>query len=535
MRNEDDNATFEAEQEILAILSRMRSTDAKDAVSAPPASADKEEPADPFAAPTSPDNADTEISLILGAEDRSEDEKKAPRASRTRAEKAPKHAAKADLEVLVTDTEETNTAAAEGVSPFARIGNAFRGLIPKKGHPASEIVRKCMFLLSLTVFLCSLGFLTYYMVLEPSEVNKENDHYASLYNDTAGNENAQTNEETTSIKPSFRQLYSINKDIAGWLAFNSADSDKFLSINLPVVWCGNNDTYLSRGFDGKYSRSGTLFFEQSNVIRQGVSNKVSIIYGHNMASGAMFAPLNKLIGNVYRARAASVITMETLYDSNQYKVFAVIVSDEGAETAHRFGYLRTSFADDNDFMAYVDELRAHSLFDYPVDVLPSDELLILSTCTNKSQVKVADGRLAVIARRVREGESATTDTVKIVKNDDVIMPYAWYTAQNLTPHAFYTRSDYEIPSSVVTGSKTTTAGTSATTTDTANTADTTVNTTATTTAKVTNAATTTAGAVTTTAPTSAATTVPPTTTTAAETATTTPTAPTTTATTTPAE
>lgn len=473
MRNKKDDASFEAEQEILAILSRMQPVDAKDAVSdTTTAAPEAQEAIDAFAAPsaTEADLSLSAVPLILDSDERSDAKRKTHRAHTPVVPEA-KRAVKEQAKMLVTDNEGPAATAVDTVSPFARIGNALRNLFPKKGDAVSEIVRKIVFLLSLATLLCSLGFLTYYMVVEPSEVAKENDYYVSLYNDTAGNEDAQTDKNTQSIKPSFRQLYNINKDIAGWLSYNSTDSDRFMKINLPVVWCGNNDTYLSRGFDGKYSRSGTLFFEQSNVIKQDVSNKVSIIYGHNMASGAMFAPLNKIIGNVYRARAASTISMDTLYESNQYKVFAVIVSDEGADAAHRFGYLRTSFADENDFMTYVNELRARSLFDYPVDVVSSDELLILSTCTNKSQVKVEDGRFAVIARRVREGENTTMDTSKIVKNDDVIMPYAWYTAQKLAPHAFYTQNDYEIPRVTVGGNTTTTNAT--TTTETTDTTETT--------------------------------------------------------------
>lgn len=458
MRNEDDYSTFEAEQEILAILSHMQVKDTTTKPAVSPVDDDDDDETDVI--PAAPDTTVADIPLILTPD--VQDDPSTPVQ-----EQQEKTAATPDVKALVTDTEDDDTTEQ---SPFAKVGKGFCGLFPRKGDPVSEIVRKCIFLLSLLVFIVSLGFLTYYMVLEPGKVNKENDSYVALFNDTEGNAKAETSTETQNIQPSFRQLYSINKDIAGWLAFNSTDSDKFMNINLPVVWCGNNDTYLSRGFDGKYSRSGTLFFEQTNTFKEGTSNKVAIIYGHNMASGTMFASLNKLIGNVYRARSAAIFKLDTLYESNQYKVFAVIVSDEGADTAHRFGYLRTSFADDADFMDYVSELRARSLFDYPVDVLPTDELVILSTCTNKSQVKVADGRFAVIARRVRKGENATTDTAKIVKNDDVIMPYAWYTAQSLTPHAFYTQDDFVIPDAV-TGGGTTTNGTATTTTETTDTTE----------------------------------------------------------------
>ncbi len=455
MRNGDDRNAFEAEQEILAILSHMQIRNTDEDNEDDVASIQTDEP---DTIPASPDTTPTDIPLILAPEEAPK-KKNAPVIPKARRERSNKVAVDTQAQPLVTDEAEEITTP----SPFSKVGQGLRNIFPKKGDPASEIVRKIVLLLSLAVCLVSVGFLTYYMVIEPNQVNRENDSYVSLFNDTKGNASAETSSETKDIQQSFRQLYSINNDIAGWLAFNSTDRDSFMKINLPVVWCGDNDTYLSRGFDGQYSRSGTLFFEQTNTFAPGTSNKVTIIYGHNMASGTMFAPLNKLIGNVYRARSAATIHLDTLYGSNQYKVFAVLVSDEGAESKHRFGYLRTTFADDTDFMNYVNELRARSLFDYPVDVQPGDQLLILSTCTNKSQVKVADGRLAVIARRVREGENTTTDTAKIVKNDDVIMPYAWYTAQSLAPHAFYTQSDFVLPGTVTAGGTTTTDGNETTT------------------------------------------------------------------------
>ncbi len=476
MRNGDERNTFEAEQEILAILSQMNIMPVQEepeAAEETPVDTD-----DTNAIPAAPDTTPTDIPLILEPD---LDDKKAMVDKRAdkKVKKAAEHAVEQAAALV---TKSTENAVAE-TSPFSKIGAGIRDLFPKKGDPASEIVRKIIFIISLVAFLVSLGFLTYYMVLEPNEVNRKNDSYVALYNDTRGNANIETDGETKNIQPSFRQLYAINKDIKGWLSFNSTDSDHFMNINLPVVWCGNNETYLSRSFDGQYSRSGTLFFEQTNSFENGASNKVTIVYGHNMASGTMFAPLNKLIGNVYRARSAATLKLDTLRDSNQYKVIAVIVSDESAAPAYRFGYLRTTFADDTDFMNYVNDLRARSLFDYPVDVQPNDELVILSTCTNKSQVKVENGRFAVIARRVREGENATVDTAKIVKNDDVIMPYAWYTAQSLEPHAFYTQTDYVIPGTAINNGTTTETRS---TTTTINTGETTKNTSSDTTTQTTN-------------------------------------------------
>jgi hypothetical protein len=149
------------------------------------------------------------------------------------------------------------------------------------------------------------------------------------------------------------------------------------------------------------------------------------------------------------------MTMNTLFANGHYKVFAVVITDESAQQ-HYFNVRRTQFTDEEDFLNYIENLRARSLFDYPVDVQAGDELLLLSTCTVPSSAKIDDGRLTVIARKVRSGESTAVNTSAIVKNDDVIMPYAWYTLQNKQPHAYYKGGVIIAPSTTTT--TTTTVG-----------------------------------------------------------------------------
>ncbi len=348
-----------------------------------------------------------------------------------------------DVEVIAPPQADEDTNQEEQGKPRT-FGEHLRGLFPSKTDTVSENIRKCVFLVCLPLCIVSLCFLSFYMIIEPKQVENSNQYYASLYTEQSNDTTTNANNYPDGMQLSFRRLYDVNPDIAGWLSFNSDDTDTFLHINLPVVHCNNNDTYLSRSFDGKKSRSGTLFFDASNVISKDVDNKVSIIYGHNMTSGAMFAGLNKLVNNLYRARAATTISLNTLYGNQYYQVFAILVSDEDATNDTYFPYLRTAFSSEEEFLDYVRNLRARSMYDYPVDISGDDQLLILSTCTNKSQVKLGNGRLVVVARRIKKGESMLMNTNKIVQNEDVIMPFAWYTAQQLSPHAFYTEKDYTL-------------------------------------------------------------------------------------------
>lgn len=514
-KHENDDAFEVTEQTILALLQELQAESTPQPAQNEPS--EEPTPTEETALPLSPNgenDAGQSAALFRTIFDVTDDEEEAeetpapaPRPKKRRHADSKRRAPKVDSDRVVGDVAVEKPAAEKNL-----LARAADSVFPQKGDPASEIVRKCVFLLSLLVFLCSLGFLLYYMVIEPRGVQNDTARYEKLYTDTA------TIEETTSgydyptgMQATFRRLYDVNHDVAGWLSYSSNDAAKFLNINQPVVHCDNNDTYLSHAFDGSKSRSGTLFLDKSNTVERDMSNRVSIVYGHNMASGMMFAKLNKLLGNVYYARSAPLIHFNTIYENNQYKVFAVIVSDEGADAERYFGYLRTTFADDSDFMNYVAELRARSLYDYPVDVTATDELLILSTCTNKSQVKVANGRMAVIARRVRDNEDAQVNTASITDNADVIMPYAWYTAQGLTPHAFYTETDYHLPDTVGTTAATTTTTvetTTAETTDTEKTTEDTAHTTASTGMRITTSRTTARGTATTaaTAATTAATT-----------------------------
>jgi SrtB family sortase len=353
------------------------------------------------------------------------------------------------------------------VEPWGRIFRAFKKMFPQKKDSALEIIRKCIFLLSLVTLLISSGYLLYYMVWEPQQAAYKNQQYTAYFQGTADTEPVPQTPSVSypiGMRQQFQELYQINPEVAGWLTYKSQSGDPFLNVELPVVHCDNNDKYLKTGFDGAYSRSGTLFFDANNVIAPNTSNKVNIIYGHNMASGAMFAPLNKFVGNVYRARSAPIIGLDTLYGGAQYKVFAVILSDEDANDAQYFSYLRTAFKNDADFLKYTEELKARSMFDFPVDIQAEDELLILSTCTNPSQSKLKNGRLAVVARRIRSGEAQQVNTLQIVENEDVIMPYQWYTAQGIAPHSFYEISG-EAATTTTTITTTTTTTTTVTTQD----------------------------------------------------------------------
>jgi tRNA modification GTPase len=116
------------------------------------------------------------------------------------------------------------------------------------------------------------------------------------------------------------------------------------------MYSGDNEKYLNTNFNGGYSSFGTPFFDKRNMREpDSHNNKVLVVYGQNAASGQMFAGLTNLIGNVNNARAAATLNVSTLYQSNSYKVIAVVLTDENAQGDLYFDTRRTQFATNGEF------------------------------------------------------------------------------------------------------------------------------------------------------------------------------------------
>lgn len=189
----------------------------------------------------------------------------------------------------------------------------------------------------------------------------------------------------------FLPLRKINKDVVGWLTI-----DRFL--DLPVVQ-RDNIYYLTHDFYGYTSPSGTLFLDENYSFTPPSENL--LIHGHNMRDGSMFGSLYK-----YAERAFYtdhwIIRFESLYEESDYAVFAALsVSGDSSDPSY-FRYAYSHFDTDAQFTDFITALRKRSVIRSGLDVLPTDRLLMLSTCINDSDYFV------VIARRVRDTETQSS-------------------------------------------------------------------------------------------------------------------------------
>ena len=336
--------------------------------------------------------------------------------------------------------------------PPAPPRNKFMGfigaIVPHVGDGAFDVVRKCIMLLGILVFVGAATYLVDDLILIPQHNERLVQTIQSQYSPDAAltlTEEEQNYNYPEGMNDAFKKLYYQNQDIRGWVSFHSTDGN-MIDIELPVLQSTDNDYYLFHDFNKTYNKNGTLFYDYRNDISSpAATNKNTIIYGHNMASGQMFAGLNNLLDGVEYARLAPTFSMNTLYHEGDYKVFAVMVVNNNSADGQPFGYLQTEFDDNVQFATFLSEICARSLYVYgDVDLRPDDEIVILSTCTQYADVHFNDGRTVVVGRKVREGEGTEQDIGQITVNSDVLMPYGWYVNQKLEPHSYYLDANYVI-------------------------------------------------------------------------------------------
>ena len=95
---------------------------------------------------------------------------------------------------------------------------------------------------------------------------------------------------TAPISVDFAALRAESPDVVGWLYCEGT------VINYPVMQASDNNYYLHRSYDGVYSAAGSIFVEAQN---RPFVDANTIVYGHHMRSGAMFAGLVKWADQSY--------------------------------------------------------------------------------------------------------------------------------------------------------------------------------------------------------------------------------------------
>lgn len=138
----------------------------------------------------------------------------------------------------------------------------------------------------------------------------------------------------------WNKLRKINPDIVGWIKI------KDTKINYPVVKGKTNRTYLHTDFNKKYNYGGCIFLDYHDH-KDLNKNQHSIIYGHHMRNGSMFADLTKFRKENFAKKHLIILyTPQKTYYLNAFSIYAKNADSE----------IPITFKDKYDKQVYIDRL-----------------------------------------------------------------------------------------------------------------------------------------------------------------------------------
>ncbi|MCR5686461.1 MAG: class B sortase [Lachnospiraceae bacterium] len=210
-------------------------------------------------------------------------------------------------------------------------------------------------------------------------------------------------EQTAVMTQRMGEVHTINDDTGGWIKIDGT------VIDYPVMQTPRDEQYyLNRDFDGKYSAYGCIIADTDSVIGTGTAAEGYtdgtrpgtniILHGHNMKNGTMFGDLDKYRDQSYEKKH-SIIKFSSLYEDREYEVCAVFLSQvykKGQTDVFKY-YQFFNAENEDEFNDFYDNIKALSMYDTGVDASFGDEFITLSVCA----YHVENGRLVVVGKRIK--------------------------------------------------------------------------------------------------------------------------------------
>lgn len=247
--------------------------------------------------------------------------------------------------------------------------------------------RKKNLILTLIIIVFSLviiGTVAYVFVKTVSD-NNSRDNYENL----AGSYAADVTQSATAIAATaptidikavenpidFKTLTAKNSDIYSWIYIPDTN------INYPVCQSRKNDNfYLNHDINMNYSYAGAIYSQFCN--KTDYSDRVTVLYGHNMANCSMFANLHKFRDKSFFDKHKYMY----IYTKDRKLTYEVV---SAFEYDNRHIMNSFDFSNDKVFEEYLDMIcNPHSLaanIRNDLNLTVADNILTLSTCLDSGE------------------------------------------------------------------------------------------------------------------------------------------------------
>ena len=179
----------------------------------------------------------------------------------------------------------------------------------------------------------------------------------------------------------FASLKSVNDDVVGWIYVEAVPD-----INYPIVHGKDNETYLHRTYEKNYNFAGTIFVDYEN--KGDFSDCNTIVYGHNMKNGSMFAQLKKFTQDEETYKKSKYFWIFTPEKNYRYEIISAYTTGVNSDTYTLFK------GPGEEFEKYLEKIRGYSEIRTDAEGMNiKDKIITLSTCTgNEATRYVVQGK-----------------------------------------------------------------------------------------------------------------------------------------------
>ncbi len=226
--------------------------------------------------------------------------------------------------------------------------------------------------LLILVFVVSVGFIIGYYIKQKKAENEyeEIKEKAKISVEKEVKEPERESEEPYESPIDFEELWKTNEEIYAWIQIPGTD------IDYPIAQRADDDAYyLNHTIEGTEGLPGSIYTEAVNS--KDFTDFNTVIYGHNMKNGSMFAGLHKYEDKEFLEENPYVyiyLPDKTL----KYQIFATVVFDD-RHIMHSFDYSTPEGCQE-----FLDELKAvqtmESTYDDTVEVTTDSNIITLATC-----------------------------------------------------------------------------------------------------------------------------------------------------------
>ena len=176
-------------------------------------------------------------------------------------------------------------------------------------------------------------------------------------------------------------LFEKNIDYRGWIKIDNTN------INYPILQGQDNEEYLYKDLNNEYIVSCSIFM---NYLNNGFDDQNTVLFGHNMKNGTMFANLKKYKEEDFFYNNNDIEIELSNGQYLKYKVFSVYITDINDN------YTKTSFEDKDEYKEFLERIKNKSIYKSDISVNENDKIITLSTCSYEFD----DARLVVTGKLI---------------------------------------------------------------------------------------------------------------------------------------